>query len=283
MTKITLKKLLDQPEIICVPGAYDAWSAKLIEMSGFPAVYMTGYGASASALGKPDIGLLTMTEMAKLVSNMAESVSVPVIADADNGYGSVNNVIRTVQTYEKAGASAIQLEDQVLPKRCGHMTGKKVIERKDMEAKIRAAVDARKSEDTLIIARTDARAVIGFDDALERASAYAAAGADVIFLEAPESIEEMKIVPKIINKPTLINLIDHGKTPFCTNKELEEMGYSIAIYPVASLYAITKTLKDFFAYFKKEGSTKGYPMIDFPKFNEMIGLPEIRDHESKFL
>ncbi|BCD90466.1 carboxyvinyl-carboxyphosphonate phosphorylmutase [Francisella halioticida] len=283
MTKITLKKLLDQPEIICVPGAYDAWSAKLIEMSGFPAVYMTGYGASASALGKPDIGLLTMTEMAKLVSNMAESVSVPVIADADNGYGSVNNVIRTVQSYEKAGASAIQLEDQVLPKRCGHMTGKKVIERKDMEAKIRAAVDVRKSEDTLIIARTDARAVIGFDDALERASAYAAAGADVIFLEAPESIEEMKIVPKIINKPTLINLIDHGKTPFCTNKELEEMGYSIAIYPVASLYAITKTLKDFFAYFKKEGSTKGYPMIDFPKFNEMIGLPEIRDHESKFL
>lgn len=276
-----MRQLLNQPGIICAPGAYDAWSARLVELAGFPAVYMTGYGVSASLIGQPDIGLLTMTEMATQAKNMAAAVDVPLIADGDNGYGGVLNVIRAVQEYERADVAAIQLEDQIFPKRCGHMEDKQLISKEEMISKVRAAVHARKSEDFVIIARTDARAVNGFEDAMERAQAYADAGADVIFLEAPQSKEEMKEVNQKINKPLLANMVERGKTPFLTGKVLEEMGFRIAIYPVSSLYATTKAVLNLLEGLKKHDTTMAYTdrMVGFPEFNDMIGVSRIRDLE----
>lgn len=283
MTKKTFRELLDQPGIIRAPGAYDAWSAKLIEQAGFPAVYMTGYGTSASVLGKPDIGLLTMTEMATAAGNIASAVTVPVIADADNGYGGELNVVRTVREYEKAGVSAIQLEDQAMPKRCGHMADKQIIGKREMLRKIKAAAYAKTFPDTVLIARTDARAVAGFDDAVDRAIAYADAGADVIFLEAPQSVEEMESAVRAVKKPMLANLVESGKTPFLPAGKLEEIGYKIVIYPVSALYAVTKTLQGLMLFLKEHSTTDGYPMVDFPVFNELAGLRELRETEKKFL
>ena len=279
-----LRALLKEKGIIEAPGAYDAWSARLIEAAGYPCVYMTGYGVSASVLGKPDIGLITLTEMATMAKHMAESVSVPVIADADTGYGSSLNVVRTVQEYEAAGVAGIQLEDQVMPKRCGHMEGKELVSMEEMVAKIKAAVWARKDPDTVIIARTDARAVIGFDEALKRSKAYSEAGADVIFFEAPQSEEEMILLNKGIDVPTLANMVDKGKTPFLHVDRLEEMGYKIVIYPVVPIYAATKAVLKVLKDLKEQGSTKNIKdqIVDFPEFNKMIGLQEIRDLECSF-
>ena len=280
-----LRELLIQPGIIRAPGAYDAWSAKLIEMAGFPAVYLTGYGVSASVLGKPDIGLLTMTEIVTQARNMAAAVEIPLIADADNGYGGVLNVIRTIQEYEQAGIAGIQIEDQVFPKRCGHMEGKQLISKDEMVAKVRAAVYARRSQDTVIIARTDARAVYGFDDAIERAQAYVDAGADVIFFEAPQSLEEMKSVAHKIKKPLLANMVEKGKTPFLTGKVLEEIGYKIVIFPASTLYAVTKAMTDMLKTLKNDDTTDNYRnrMVEFPEFNDLIGVQKHRDLEKTFL
>ncbi len=284
MKKEQLRQLLSNPGIIRAPGAYDAWSARLIEQAGFPVVYMTGYGVSASLIGRPDIGLLTMTEMVTQAKNMAAAVNVPVIADGDNGYGGVLNVVRTVQEYEQADLSGIQLEDQVFPKRCGHMEGKQVIGKAEMVAKIKAAVYARKSPDFLIIARTDARAVNGFEDALDRARAYDEAGADIIFVEAPQSEAEMRQIASITRKPLIANMVEKGKTPFLSGKQLEEIGYKIAIYPVSGLYAITKALNNMLQTLRRDDSTINYSenMVKFPEFNTLIGLNQIRELEQKF-
>lgn len=283
MSRKRLREMLMKPGIIKSPGAFDAWSAKLVELAGFSAVYMTGYGVSASVIGKPDIGLLTMTEMVTAVKNITNAVEISLIADADNGYGNVMNVIRTVQEYEKAGAAAIQLEDQVLPKRCGHMEGKQLISSDEMITKIRAAACARESEDLVIIARTDARAVNGFEDAIRRCQSYVEAGADVIFFEAPRSIDEMKAVGKLVKAPLLANMVEHGKTPFLTGKELEEMGFKIAIYPVSALYAATKAMQEILNDLKVNDTTKPSldNMVKFPEFNELIGLNRIRDFEKE--
>lgn len=280
-----LRKLLNSPGIIRAPGAYDAWSARLVEMAGFPAVYMTGYGVSASVIGQPDIGLLTMTEMVAQARNMAAAVGVPVIADGDNGYGGVLNVVRTVREYEGAGVAAIQLEDQVLPKRCGHMEGKQLVPKAEMVSKVRAAVHARRDPDFVIIARTDARAVNGFDDAVERALAYAEAGADVIFFEAPQSEAEMETVARVIGKPLLANMVEHGKTPFLTGERLAAIGYKIVIYPVSTLYAVTKAVQGLLADLKGADTTGGCRdrMVAFPEFNELIGLETARELEKSFL
>lgn len=278
-----LRELLNQPGIICAPGAYDAWSAKLIADAGFDAVYMTGYGVSASMLGKPDIGLIGMSEMAQQAANIAEATSIPLIADADNGYGNVLNVIRSVQAYEKAGVAAIQIEDQVMPKRCGHMDGKQLISQEEMVAKIRAATQARRSADFVIIARTDANAVSGFADAIARAQAYSAAGADVIFFEAPASIEQMRESCRLIDKPMLANMVENGKTPMLTTQELEAIGYKIAIFPASLLYAATKAITDTLTSLKTHGDTRQAMgnMVDFHTFNRMIGLQEYRELEKK--
>ena len=280
-----LHQLLNEPGLIIAPGAYDAWSARLVEMADFPAVYMTGYGVSASVIGQPDIGLLTMTEMVNQARNMANAIHIPLIADGDTGYGGVLNVIRTVHEYEQAGIAAIQLEDQIYPKRCGHMEGKQLIGGDEMVAKIRAAVHARKSPEFTIIARTDARAVNGLDDAVDRSKAYAEAGADVIFFEAPESVEEMRMVARSLDKPLIANMVENGKTPFLTTEVLLEIGYKIVIYPVSTLYTVTRAVARTLESLKNNGTTRecAGDMVEFQEFNEMIGVQKQRDLEKTFL
>ena len=280
-----LRQLLDGGKIILAPGAYDAWSARLIEKAGFPAVYMTGYGVSASVLGRPDIGLISMQEMVLAAKNICNCTDVPVIADADNGYGSSLNVVRTVAEYEQAGVAGIQLEDQVMPKRCGHMEGKQVIAKEEMVAKIRAAVYARQNPDTVIIARTDAIAVNGYDDAIDRAIAYKEAGADVMFVEAMQTAEQVQNAARLVGAPLLANMVEHGKTPLDTADDLYKMGFRIAIYPVAPLYTVTKAVSEMLAVLKREEDLRKCMdfEVDFPTFNDMVGLAELRALEASFM
>ncbi|TWH48084.1 oxaloacetate decarboxylase [Sporomusa sp. KB1] len=286
MKKTTvLRQLLAGKSIVVTPGAHDALTAKIIEKTGFPAVYMTGYGQAASHLGKPDVGLLTMTEMVARAANIVEAVSIPVIADADTGFGNAVNVMRTVREYEKAGVAAIQLEDQVAPKKCGHMTGRQVVSKEEMVGKIKAAVDARCDNDLVIIARTDARTVHGINEALDRAKAYEEAGADLLFVESPESIEEMKLITSSFNIPVLANMVEGGRTPLLLNQELEKIGYDIVIYPTASTYSVCLAVSRLMQNLKQTGTTAGMmdEMIKFTEFNELIGLPQIRELERVYV
>lgn len=280
-----LRALLAGPEIILAPGAYDALSARLIEAAGFPAVYMTGFGTSASLLGRPDVGLLTMPEMVDNARRIVEAVNVPVIADADTGYGNPINVIRTVREYERAGVAAIHIEDQVAPKKCGHMEGKHVIPCDEMEEKLRAAVAARRSPDFTIIARTDARAVEGLERALDRARRYHQAGADVLFVEAPQSEEEIEAIARALpDVPLLFNWAEGGKTPPVDLQHLQTWGFRIAIFPISALLAATQAIREALAHIKQAGTP--LPIIErLPRFNEFtdfIGLPEIRELEQRF-
>ena len=272
-------------EPILAPGAYDALSARMIENAGFPAVYMTGFGTSASLLGRPDVGLLTMSQMVDNARRIAQAVEVPVIADADTGYGNPLNVIRTVQEYELAGVSAIHIEDQAMPKKCGHMENKQVIPIAEMTEKVRAAVEARRSNDFLIIARTDARAAEGLDSALRRARAYREAGADVLFVEAPQNEEEVTQVARAFpNVPLLFNWAEGGKTPPMPLEQLKELGYRIVIFPISALLVAAKAIQALLAEIQAHGT----PMRIFPdrtsfqEFNEMIGLREIQQLEQRF-
>jgi 2-methylisocitrate lyase-like PEP mutase family enzyme len=234
--RASLKAMITGKDLVMAPGAYDALTAKIVETAGFKAVYMTGYGTSAGRFGLPDLGLLTMTEMVENAARIAEAVRIPLIADADTGYGNPINVVRTVKAYERAGAAAIHLEDQVWPKRCGHMRGKRVIEARDMVEKIRAAVDARENPEFLVIARTDAIATHGFDAAIERGAMYAEAGADILFIEAPVNREQMAAIPRRLpSTPHLVNMAP--LTPNLSARELHEMGYRLAIYPGICLAA----------------------------------------------
>ncbi len=269
-------------KMLVAPGVYDALTAKLVAGVGFEALYMTGYGTSACRHGLPDRGLLTMTEMLDNVRAIVDAVEIPLIADADTGYGNALNVARTVKEYERAGAAAIHIEDQVWPKRCGHMTGKQVIPRSEMVSKLRAAVDQRPREDFLIIARTDALAVEGWEPTLERAQAYLEAGADVIFVEALETVEQMQQVPGLFEAPCLINMAP--RTPNRPVEELEKMGYAIAIYPgiclMATVNANMATLKDF-----KEtgrGPDLGGLLSAFLEFNEFLGTTRYDELEGKY-
>lgn len=225
-----LRDLLARPEMLVAPGAYDAISAMTIQQAGFEAVYMTGSG-TAAALGYPDLGLVTMTEMVDNAARIARSVELPLIADADTGYGNEMNVARTVREYEARGVAGLHIEDQVSPKRCGHLDGKEVVPRDDYVAKIRAAVLARRSPDFLIIARTDARAVTGLDDAIARANAALAAGADMAFVEAAQSVEEVAAIPRRVHGPCLLNMVVGGKTPLVGLDDAQAMGYRVAIQP----------------------------------------------------
>ena len=236
MTRPTtaLRELLAKPEIVIAPGAYDGLTATLIEQAGFPAVYMTGAGTSA-AKGFPDYGLLTMTEMVENAGTIARTVKAPVISDADTGYGNELNVTRTVREFESRGVAAIHIEDQVAPKRCGHLDGKEVVSREEFEIKIRAAVAARRDPDFLIIARTDARAVIDFEEAIARANLAIAAGADMASVEAVASLEEMAETPQRVNGPCLLNVVPGGKTPLVSMADAQALGYRLAIFPGLSL------------------------------------------------
>jgi carboxyvinyl-carboxyphosphonate phosphorylmutase len=286
MDKMTskLRKLLSRNQILVAPGAHDPLVAKIIEREGFEAVYMTGYGTSASVLGQPDVGLLTQTEMAYRAANIVEAVSIPVIADADTGYGNAINVQRTVRLYEKAGVACIQLEDQVAPKKCGHMLGREIISTEEMVGKIKAACDVRIDDDLMIMARTDARTNFGIDAAIERGLAYEAAGADIIFIESPESIEEMQKVTSSFNVPVLANMLEHGRTPLLTAIELEDLGYDLVIFCVASTYVIAKAVTKLMKELKTTGTTAGMidEMIPFSEFNELVGLNSIREKEKAY-
>lgn len=279
-----LKQLFQTGKLIVAPGAHDALTAKIIGKTGFDAVYMTGYGQAASHLGNPDVGLLTMTEMVARAAAIVEAAGVPVIADADTGFGNAINVQRTVREYEKAGVAVIQIEDQVMPKKCGHMIGRQVIPKEEMVGKIKAAVDARVDPDFLIMARTDARTIMGIEAAIERGLAYQEAGADIIFIESPESEEEMKMINDAISVYTLANMVEGGRTPMLTNDRLETMGYNLVIYPTASTYMTTKSMLTLMESLKKEGTTAQMipEMVTFSQFNDLIGLTEIRQLEAKY-
>ena len=274
-----MRELLCSGKIIMAPGAYDAWSARIIEKAGFSAIYMTGYGVSGSTLGRPDIGLISFAEMVEVARNICNCTNIPVIADADNGYGSSLNVIRTVQAY-----AAIQLEDQVMPKRCGHMEGKQIISKEEMVAKVRAAVYARKDTNMIIIARTDAIAVTNYEDAIERAKAYKEAGADVIFVEAMQTEEQVKNAAHLVGAPLMANMVEHGKTPLDTAENLYKLGFRIAIYPVLPIYTVTKALIDALKILKDSEDLRNCQPyeVDFPTFNEMIGLNQLRSLEKSF-
>lgn len=280
----SLRELLARPEPILAPGAYDALSARLIEAAGFPAVYMTGFGSAASLLGRPDVGLLGMTEMVDNARRIAGAVAVPVIADADTGYGNPINVIRTVHEYEHAGVAAIHIEDQLSPKKCGHMEGKQLVSVEEMLAKVRAAVAARRT-DLVLIARTDARAVEGLDGALNRARLYQQAGADVIFFEAPQSEAEIETVAyKLSDVPLLFNWAEGGKTPPIAYARLRELGFRIVIFPIGAMLAATRAIRDLLQTIRADG-TPAAALDGLPRFGEFldfIGLPEIQALEQRF-
>jgi carboxyvinyl-carboxyphosphonate phosphorylmutase len=246
--------MLRTPGIIVAPGAYDGFSARLIEAAGFQAVYMTGAGTAASHLGQPDLGLATLTEMANHAGHLASCVTLPVVADADTGYGNVLNVVRTVREYEKAGVAGLHIEDQVAPKKCGHIAGKQVIPTEEFCDKIRAASEYRTDPDFVIIARTDARAVTGLDDAIERGNRYAEAGADLIFFEAPQTEDEIRRVAREIKAPLLANMVIGGKTPAIKVAELERLGFKMVIFPAVCMAAAVHAMEHSLAYLKEHGT-----------------------------
>lgn len=285
-TTTRLRQLLAGPDLVVAPGAYDAMSARLIAQAGFSVVYMTGFGTAASVLGQPDVGLLTMSEMVSRVAALAAVIGeIPLIADADTGYGNPINVRRTIQEYERAGVAALHIEDQIWPKKCGHMENKQVIPLAEMVQKIHAAVDARCDPDFVIIARTDANAVHGLNDAIERAKAYQKAGADIIFIEAPRSIEELQAIAKMFpDIPLLFNWVENGKTPMLSLNEIHTLGYKLVIFPVSTLFAATHAMLALLETFKQGQTSTPFAahMVTFPQFTSHIGLPAIQQLEQTY-
>ncbi len=279
-----LKQLIEAPELLVLPGVYDALSAKLAERAGFEAALMSGYSVSAGMLGEPDVGYLTMTEMAFALKRICDATSIPVMADGDTGYGNAMNVRRVVREYEDAGAAGVFFEDQEWPKRCGHMEGKRVIPMEEHAMKIRAAVEARRDPDFVVMARTDARAVNGLEDALARARAYAAAGADCLFVEAPQSVAEMCQIASTLDKPLMANMVENGKTPLVPPAELQAMGYAFVTYPVAAVYTVAASLTRLWAALKAKGTTEDVRdgMVSFPEFNAIIGLPDYKEADLRY-
>lgn len=268
------RKLLSQPGIIVAPGAYDCLTATIIQQTGFPAVYMTGAGTSVARLGYPDLALATMSEMLGNASDIASVLDVPVIADADTGYGGILNVQRTVRQYERSGVAAIHIEDQEFPKRCGHLDGKRVIPVEDMVQKIRAAVDARTDPDFTIIVRTDALAVTGWDDSMRRCEAYVKAGADVLFVEALRTAEEAERANKSLDVPLLYNYVETGKSPLIPASELEKLGFKIVIFPVSALLTVCRVVTDLMQELKQKGTTSHLlgNMVNVEECFNIVGL-----------
>ena len=272
-----LRNLLAKPGIIMAPGAYDCLTARIIENAGFPAVYMTGAGTSVATLGYPDLALATMGEMVGNATDIAATVSVPVIADADTGYGGILNIQRTIRQYQRAGVAGVHIEDQEFPKRCGHLDNKRVIGIDEMVGKIRAAVDARTDDDFVIIVRTDALAVTGWDDTMRRCEAFTKAGADVLFVEAIRSPEEAERVVASVELPLLYNYVETGKSPLFTAQELEQLGFKIVIYPASALLTVGKVVADLMEELKRSGSTAHLVdnMVTLQDCFELMGLSEM--------
>jgi 2-methylisocitrate lyase-like PEP mutase family enzyme len=268
---------LKQPGLISAPGVFDMISAKITDGMGFDALYMTGYGVVASYLGLPDAGLATYTDMVGRARAIASGTRTPLMADADTGYGGLLNVDFTVKGYEAAGVQAIQIEDQEFPKKCGHTPGRRVIGIEDAVRKIRVAAEARDSKDFLIIARTDARTPLGLDEALRRAEAFAEAGADILFLEAPETIEEMQRIGRTFDLPLIANMVEGGRTPLLSRDQLEEIGYKIAIFPAAGFLAAGAAMRSVYGEIKNKGSTVGWngELYPFNDFSKLMGFERV--------
>jgi len=281
----SFKQLLQRDKLLVAPGCFDGLSARLVEEAGFEAAYLSG-GAVARSMGLPDIGLVTMSEVIERAAQVVAAVKIPVIADADTGYGNAINLVRTVREYERVGVAAIHIEDQITPKRCGHLEGKEVISLAEMEKKLAAALAARTDPDFCMIARTDARGVHGFEDAINRGRAFAKLGVDAVFVEAPQSEEELEKIPRAIpNVPLLVNVFKGGKTPMLPVERLERMGYRIAIYPSetqrAEIYAMRQALR----LLKREGTTEAMDnaLTTFKERDKVVGLEDWQALEKKFL
>lgn len=277
------KTLIDGDTCIVAPGVYDLISALIADGMGFPALYATGYGLVASYLGLPDAGLATYRDMIERIAQIVDRTTTPVVADADTGYGGLLNVRHTVRGYESAGVSAIQLEDQEFPKKCGHTPGRRVIPMDDMVQKIKVASDSRSSSDFLIIARTDARAALGLDEAIRRGEAYAAAGADLIFIEAPRSEEELTTIAKRIGKPLVANMVNGGQTPLVPAKRLGEIGFRLAIYPAAGFLSAGAALATAYRGLQEKGITADdVPFYPFPEFTKLMGFEDVWEFERRY-
>ncbi len=274
--------LIEAPEIVVLPGVHDALTLRLAEQAGFQAVTCGGYSATASLLGAPDVQQLTMTEMADMYARLCDATELPLFADGDTGYGNTTNVARTVRAYERAGVAGLFIEDQESPKRCGHMEGKRVVPAADMVAKLKAALDARVDADLILCARTDAHAVHGLDDAIERCQLYREAGADLLFVDAPVSVEELRRVCSEIDGPCFANLVEGGKTPILSARQLEAMGFAAVTWPVSASYAIARAVADVYAALLRDGTTNAVRdrMLDFAAFNSLIGLEQVREAET---
>jgi 2-methylisocitrate lyase-like PEP mutase family enzyme len=281
-TAPSLKAMLQRGRIVAAPGAYDALSALLIEQAGFEAIYLTGNGQSASMLGLPDVGLITLTEMADRVRCIRAVTSVPLIADADVGYGSLINVRRAMRELEAAGAGAVQFEDQVSPKKCGHELGREIVAVEEMEQRLRAAVDGRRNPDTLIIARTDARTTHGLAEAIKRGRAYSRAGADVIFVESPESEAELREVTGGIPAPTLANMVETGRTPYLSSQRLGELGFAIAIYPATAFLAVTHAVRAAMAKLHRDGRIEDLSQLaTLEEYHQVLRFSQYADMETR--
>ena len=283
MADPALKAALRNKEFILAPGIFDLISALIADRQGFPALYVTGYGTVASYLGLPDAGLATYRDMVERIAQIVRMTKTPVIADADTGYGGLLNVRHTIRGYEDAGVSAIQIEDQEFPKKCGHTPNRRVVPLEDMVRKIEVAVDSRRSDDFLVIARTDSRTSLGIDEAIRRGKAFARAGADVVFIESPESEEEMRKVAAEIDAPLFANMVNGGRTPLLPARKLAEIGYAIAIHPAVGFLAMGAALDKAYADLLKNGETS--PEIDlysFAEFNKLLGFEDVWAFEKKF-
>lgn len=276
-----LRRLMDEPGIIIAPGIFDGVSARIAETIGFPALYMTGYGVSASYLGLPDAGLASYTDMVSSVRRLVEITRTPMICDADTGYGGALNVEHTVRGYEAAGAAAIQLEDQVFPKRCGHTLGREVIARDEMVLKLKVAASARRDPNFMIIARTDARTTLGLDEALDRARAYRDAGADILFVEAPESEAEMASICRTLNAPCLANMVEGGRTPVLPPDRLAALGYKIAIFPATGFLAAGEALQGAYQGLKQHGRS-GAKLAEFKTFSRQMGFEAVWEFDRRW-
>ncbi len=285
MKKTTrLKALIEAPEILVIHAAHDALSARIAERSGAQAITVGGFAASGVLLGQPDTSQLTASELARFYEGVSARVDVPVFVDADTGFGGVANVVRTVQTFERAGVAGLFIEDQVFPKRCGHTAGKEVISAEQMVAKLGAALDARADDDFVIMGRTDALAVHGLEEAIRRAKLYRETGCDIVFVEAPESRDQMRRICAEVGGPLLANMVDFGRTPLLTAAELQEMGFAAAVWPIASVLVTARALQDLYKTLNELGSTAPLHdrMLDFDEYMDLVGLPELRRLEARY-
>jgi carboxyvinyl-carboxyphosphonate phosphorylmutase len=280
----TLRELLNAPRIAVLPGAYDALTARLAERAGSDAVYLSGAGVSYTHLAQPDVGLVTLDEMLRRAEAITSAVRVPVLADGDTGFGNAINARRAVRAYERAGLAGIQLEDQTFPKRCGHLDGKEVIPAEEMAGKIAAAVDARASDDFIVVARTDALATAGLDEALRRLRLYADAGADVLFADGPTTVEQLAAIPAALERPAMANMVEGGKTPLRSAGELEQMGYRIVIFPNSLVRLFARQGAKLLAALRADGTTLGArdDMLTFDELNELLGTAEVLEAGRRF-